>query len=144
MKQKDKEIIKHMRKGKRLNISRIARLLNIPISTLSDRIKRIEKKYVIKRSSLLDYAQLGYFAHAKLAIKIEREKRQEFTDFLKEENCVNSIYHINSGFDFFIEVIFKNAIEMKRWIEDSRNRFNLDMQTFQVLKIEQREGFMSK
>ena len=133
-----------MRKGKRLNISRIARLLNMPISTLSDRIKRIEKNYIIKRSSLLNYSTLGYFAHAKLAIKIEREKRQEFIDFLKEEKCVNSIYHINSGFDFFIDVIFKNAIEMKRWMEDSKNKFNLDMQTFQILKIEQREGFMSK
>lgn len=144
MKKEDKEIIKHMRKGKRLNISRIARLLSMPISTLSDRIKRIEKKYIVKRSSLLNYSQLGYFAHAKLTIKIEKDKRNEFVDFLKEEGCVNSICYINSGFDFFIEVIFKNAIEMKRWIEDSKNRFNLDMQAFQILKIEQREGFMSK
>ncbi|MBN2111783.1 Lrp/AsnC family transcriptional regulator [Candidatus Woesearchaeota archaeon] len=144
MKKEDKEIIKRMRKGKRLNISRIARSLNMPVSTLSDRIRRIEQKYVIKRASLLNYAMLGYFAHAKIAVKVEPEKRKEFLDFLKEQACVNSIYHINSGFDFFVEVIFRNAIDMKRWVEGAKNRFNFDLQTFQILKIEQREAFMSK
>ncbi len=144
MMEKDKEIIKEMRKGKRLNISKIARKLSLPISTVSDRIKSIEKRYVIKHSSLLNYPKLGYLAHAKLAIRINPDKRQEFASFLKKESCVNSVYHVNSGYDFLVEVVFKNQIGMKNWVENAKMRFNLGITSFQILKIEEKEGFMSK
>ena len=144
MMEKDKEIIKEMRKGKRLNVSKIARRLNLPVSTVSDRIRSIEKRYVIKHSSLLNYPKLGYLAHAKLAVRIKPEKRQQFVGFLKGEGCVNSVYHVNSGFDFLVEVVFKNHILLKQWVENAKKQFNLDITTFQILKIEEKEGFMSK
>lgn len=144
MKQKDKEIIQHLRTGKRLNISKIARQLNLPISTVNDKIKRIEARYVIKRSSLLDYAKLGYLAHAKLAVKIDPDKKDEFIEFLKQQDCVNSIYHINSSFDFLVEVVCKNLVELKEWVNNIEKKFEVGLTLFNILKTEVKEEFLSK
>ena len=144
MKEKDKEIIRLMRTGKRLNISEIARQLNLPISTVNDKIKRIEEKYVIKRSSLLDYHKLGYFANAKLVIRINSEFKQTFLDFLRGQDCVNSIYHINSGFDILVDVVCKDAIELKHWVECVKRDFSADISMFQILKVEEKERFVPK
>ena len=142
MKPKDKEIIKLMRTGKRLNISEIARQLNLPISTVNDKIKRIEERYIIKRSSLLDYHKLGYFANAKLAIKINHSHKDKFLNFLRQQNCVNSVYHINSNFDFFVDIVCRDAIELKHWIEDVKRNFSVDISVFQILKTEEKERFV--
>lgn len=141
LKQKDKEIIKHLRKGKRMSISEIARQLGLPISTVNDSIKRIEARHVIKRSSLLDYSSLGYLANAKLAIRVSTEKRSPLLDYLKQSSCVNSIYHINSGYDFMIDVVFKDAIILKNWVAELHSKFNADVQTFHLLKVEEIERF---
>ena len=130
--------------GKRLNISEIARQLHLPISTVNDRIKRIERKYVIKRSSLLDYYRLGYLANAKIVVKVSPEIKHKFLDFLRKQYCVNSIYYINSNFDFLIDVVCKDAIELKHWAEDVQRDFSADISIFQILKVEEKERFVPK
>ena len=142
MKLKEKEIIKYLRKGKRVNISEIARELNLPISTVRDRIARIENRYVIKRSSILNYKSIGYVAHAMLAVKIGSEHKFVFLDFLKEQNCVNSIYRINTGFNFMIELIFKDHLKLLNWMEAIKAKFPLEITSFQILKVEKKEGFV--
>lgn len=141
MKKKEIDIIKHLRKGDKLNISDIARSLNLPISTVSDRIKKIREKYITKHSSLLDYKSIGYHGNAMLAVKIESGKKSEFIDFLKENNCINSIYHINSGFDLLIELICKDNLEMLSWVDHAKQSFPVDITLYQVLKTEEKEKF---
>ncbi len=138
MKQKEKEIIRMMRTGKRLNISKIARQLGMPVSTVNDAIKRIEKKYMIKRSSLLDYSKLGYSANALAAVKISSGK-QDFLDYLKQMKFVNSIYHINSGYDFLVDVVFKDVSKLKFWIEEIKKHFDLEISVFHIFGFEEKE-----
>jgi len=141
---KYKEIIKRMRSGKRLNISEVARELNLPISTVSDRIRKIEENFVRKRTSLLEYPKLGYHSHAKIAVSINHNKKQGLLDFLREQECVNSIFHINTGYDFLIEVVHKNPIELKSWVLEMKSMFGAEAQIFNILRIEKVEGFMPK
>ncbi|MBW2995710.1 winged helix-turn-helix transcriptional regulator [Candidatus Woesearchaeota archaeon] len=138
---KDKKIIELMRTGKRLNISEIARQLGKPVSTVNDAIKRIEKKYVLKRSSLLDYNKLGYHANAMVVVKIKQGK-QDFLEYLKELRFVNSIYHIDSGYDFLIDVVFKDVMGLKFWIEEIKKHFSLEVLVFHVRGIEEVERWV--
>ena len=142
MKQKEKEIVSYLRQGKRVNISEIARELKLPISTVSDRIKRIEEKYILKRSSLLDYNKAGYFVNAFLAMKVSSSKKQALLDFLKKQPCVNSIFIVNSGFNLLIEVVFKENIGLLNWIEQMKSRFKIEILLLQVLKVEEKEVFV--
>ncbi len=142
MKEKEREIIHHMRKGKRVNISKIARTLNLPISTVSDRIKRIEEKYVFKRSSLLDYSKVGYNANAILTIKVTPEKKPAMLDYLKENICFNSIFHTNTNHDFIVEIVCKDSMEMMNKIDEMKTIFPTEITPFQILGIEEKEKFV--
>ena len=144
MKQKEKEIIKYLRKGKRVNISDIARKLHLPVSTVRDRINRIDSRYVIKRSSLLDHHKIGYSANVFLAVKMDAEIKPEFIDFLKQQNCVNSVYIVDSGFDFLIELVCRSSLELINWIDELKKRFVMEIMSFQILKVEEKEKFVPK
>jgi DNA-binding Lrp family transcriptional regulator len=142
MKPKEKEIIKHLREGKRANISEIARRIGLPISTVNDCVRRIEKNYVIKRASLIDYTKIGYLANAILAIKAERDNKYSILEYLKKQSCVNSIFHVDAGFSFVIEVIFKDNLEMKNWTDEIKSKFDIELMQFQILKVEEKEIFV--
>ncbi|MFC1733893.1 Lrp/AsnC family transcriptional regulator [candidate division KSB1 bacterium] len=142
MNPKEKEIIQHLRKGKRVNISAIARELDVPISTIADRIRKIEQKYIMKRSSLLDYAKIGYNSNQMLAIKVDREKKSLLLDFLKKQKHVNSIYSINSNFSFLIELVCRNHFEFITWLDEIKMKFPLEITSFQILKVEDKEMFV--
>lgn len=140
----EREIIRLMRTGKRLNMSEIARQLRLPVSTVIDTIRRIENRYVIKRASLLNYPTLGYFSNARIAVKLSPSKKKPFLEFLKKEECVNSIFHINSGFDFMIDCVWKDALCMKEWILRVNEGFEPQLQVFSIIKVEETERFLPK
>lgn len=142
MKQSEKEIIQYLRKGKRVNISEIARHLNLPISTVRDRIKRIDDSYIIKRSSILDYPKIGYTVHSIIAIKVDQKHRFSLLDFLRKQNCINSIYYTDSGFNFMVEIICKDHADLIQWIDDTKSMFNVELTHFQILKTEEKEKFI--
>lgn len=129
------EIIKYLRKGKRVNVSEIARKMKLPVSTVADRIKRIENKYVIKRSSLLKFDKLGYHVNAFIAVKAKK-------DFLKflDADFVNSFYQVNTGYDYMIEVVCRNLSEFKHIVslveEESEEH-----QVFQIIRTMEKEKF---
>jgi len=138
----EKDIIKRLRRGKRVNISAIARELGLPISTVADRIRKIDEKYVVKRSSLLDYSKMGYVSNHIIAIRTKPEEKERMLNFLKQQGCVNSIFHTNSNFSFLIEVVFRENFEFINWIEKMRAEFPIEMQSFQILKVEDKERFL--
>lgn len=142
MNTKEREILKRLRHGKRVNVSAIARELKLPISTVADRIKRIDKRYVLKRSSLLDYSTFGYVSNHMLAIKAGQGEKEQMLQFLKQQNCVNSIYHTNSNFSFLVEVVFRDNLEFINWLESTRSMFQADIDSFQILKVEDKEKFI--
>ncbi|MCX6707126.1 MAG: Lrp/AsnC family transcriptional regulator [Candidatus Woesearchaeota archaeon] len=138
----EKEIIKCLRHGKRVNVSAIAREMKLPVSTVADKIRKIDRKYVIKRSSLLDYPALGYLSHHMLAVKVNGNAKQEFLDCMKEDRSISSIYHTNSNFTFLLEIVCKDSYEFVRWIENIRSKYPVDISSFQILKVEDKERFM--
>ena len=142
MNENEKDIIRHLRKGKRVNISQIARDLREPISTVSDRIKRIDKKYVMKRSSLLDFQNLGYFAHELIALKARINQKEDLLEYLRTQNCVNTIYATNTDYSYLIELVCRDHLELVNWIEQLKSTFEVQLDSFQILKIEEKERFM--
>jgi DNA-binding Lrp family transcriptional regulator len=142
MDQNEKEILRRLRHGKRVNVSAIAREMKLPVSTVADKIKKIDRKYVIKRSSLLDYPALGYLSHHMLVVKVSSTAKQDFLNIMKEDRSVSSIYHTNSGFTFLLEIVCKDSYEFVRWLENIRSRYPVDINSYQILKIEDKEKFL--
>jgi len=138
----EKEIIKHLRHGKRVNISQIARELKMPITTVADRIRKIERSHITKRSSLLDYSSMGYNSNHMIAIKVKSGSKDALLQSLMSNNNVNSVYRINSDYHFFVEVVFRNNFEFITWLDMLKSISQVDITSFQVLKVEEKEKFV--
>ena len=103
--EKDALIIQQLRENARISTTAIAQKADMPVSTVFDRMRCHEHDIITKYVALLDFAKLGYHAKTKIAIKVIGEERQQVFAYLSQDSYVNSLYKINFGFDFFIELI---------------------------------------
>lgn len=137
-------LISHLRNNARETMTNISRNTNMPISTIFDKIKKYEKSVIRKHTALLDFGALGYHTRANIMLKVDRESRNELKNYLKKNNKVNSIYRINNGFDFIIEVIFRNVKEMQDFIEEIEDNFKITgREVFYIIDDVKREAFLS-
>jgi len=139
---KDMQIITALRNNARESLTRISRKTGIPVSTIFDKIK--DTPVITKNTCLLDFSQLGFNTRAKATIKVERETREELRKYLAAHPNVNSLYKINSGYDFLIELVFRDIKEMEDFMENIRDRFKIiEDKVFYILEDIKREEFMT-
>jgi len=144
MKQKDLKIIAQLRKNARMQLTDMSKKIRIPISTIFDRIKTNEKGVITRYTSLLDFTKMGYNARAQIVFKIDKNERENFRDFLLKSEPINSVYKINNGYDYMVEGIFKQIIDMELFIEDLESKFKIeDKKVFFVIEDIKKESFMS-
>ena len=138
---KDMQIITALRKNARESLTKISRNTGIPISTIFDKIR--DNPLITKSTCLLDFNQLGFNTRAKATIKVERESREELRAYLSKHQNVNSLYKINSGYDFLIEIVFRNIKDLEEFMEYIRDRFQIiEDNVFYILEDIRREEFM--
>ena len=138
---KDMQIITALRKNSRESLTKISRNTGIPVSTIFDKIK--DNPLITKSTCLLDFNQLGFNTRAKATIKVERESREELRVYLSKHQNVNSLYKINSGYDFLIEIVFRNIKDLEEFMEYIRDRFQIiEDNVFYILDDIRREEFM--
>ena len=139
----DLKIISHLRRNSRQSMALIARKVGIPPSTLFDKVKAYEKKFVYKHTTLLDFDKLGFSTKVQIAVGVPLEKKQELHDFLLHHKNINSLHRINRGFDFLLECVFKSPIEAKDFVEQLESNFEVTkICVFDVLEELKREEFL--
>ena len=125
-KQKDLEIIKHLRANSRQTLTAISKENKIPVSTLFDRLKLYKKDEIIKRfTCLLDFQKLGYNSHSFAVFSIPKAKRKSLKEFLKKSPSVNSIYKINHRYDFLAELVFENIKGLEDFLDQIDDKFSI-------------------
>src|SRR3989338_597959 len=122
---KDAEIISHLRNNARKKITHISKELKIPVTTIYDKVRVHEKKFVKKHVTLLDFSKLGLNAKASVAIKVERNSKEELQKFLMGHPNVNSLSKINFGSDFLAEVVFKDVGDVQNFVENIEENYNI-------------------
>ena len=144
MSNKDLVILTNLRQNARMPLTTMSKKTNIPVSTLFDRLKMNETSLIIKHTSLLDFAKLGYMTRANISLKVHRDDKESVKNFLLKHEMVNSLYRINNGFDFMIEGIFKQILDMENFIDSLENKFKIeDKRFFFIIEDLKRESFMS-
>ena len=141
---KDLLIMSCLRRNSRESLTEMAKIVKMPISTIYDKLKLHEQNTIMKYTSILDFAKLGFNTRAHVAIKIERSQRAEATSFLMKHKHVNSIFKINNGFDFMLDVIFKHVKDLEDFLEQLESKYQVkSRQVFFVIDDLKREEFMS-
>ena len=137
-------LVSHLRHNARETMTSMSRSTQMPISTIFDKIRRYEKSFIRKHTALLDFSALGYHTRANIMLKVDKESRSELQKYLKGNQKVNSIFRINNGFDFIIEVVFKNARELQDFTETIEEEFKVtDREVFYIIDDVKREAFLS-
>ena len=141
---KDAEIISHLRNNARKKITHISREMQIPVTTIYDRVRANENRFVKKHVTLLDFPKLGLHAKAHVAIKVNKDSRETLQKFLMQDPNVNSLSKIDFGQNFLAEVVFSNMSDVQFFIENLEERYKATTQVFSVIEELKKEEFLTK
>lgn len=142
---KDAEIISHLRNNAREKVTMMSKKTGIPATTIYDKIRVHEKKFIKKNVALLNFSRLGLNAKSHLALSVERESKEALQKFLIENPHVNSLCKINFGYDFLAEIVFKNIAEVEKFVEDLESSYKMiKVHTFNVTEELKKEEFLTR
>lgn len=145
MKSSDLLLLTFLRQDARRTLTDISRKTRIPISTLYDKLKCQEKGLIMKHTTLIDFALLGFNCRANILLSTSREEKDRLRSYLNEHPCINSLFKINNGFDFLAEGIFLNVKELEEFMEIVEQKFRIaEKKTFYVIEDVKRECFMAR
>jgi Lrp/AsnC family transcriptional regulator for asnA, asnC and gidA len=140
----DKLILIELRKNARKPLAEISRNTGIPVSTIFDRLKKLEKNVVHKHTALIDYSKVNHNMIVNFIIKTDETEREKLKDFLESHKNVNSIYRITSGYDFMVECIFKDMKQIEDFNEELYNFKIKNKSQFHVIEELKKEEFLTK
>ncbi len=134
-------LLSALRKNARTSLLALARELNMPASTVHDKVKRYHGNIIHKSTALLDFAKLGY-TRACFAIKTTPTGRDRVREYLEQHMAINNLHKINSGYDFLAEFIGKDLKEIEDFAEEMHQLPGvLQVQKYTIIGDLMRETF---
>jgi DNA-binding Lrp family transcriptional regulator len=145
MKESDLKIISHLRSGRRKKVTEISRDLDIPVTTLYDRLDALKRQANLHHTTLVDFKKLGYKGNIHMGFKVGGNDRDALESYLARHPALNSLYRVNHDFDFLAHLIFKDIEEMKSFLSTLSSEFTLlEVKIFDVVDELKKETFLSK
>jgi len=144
IRQTDLELIKHLRTGKRKKVTEISKSMNIPVTTLYDRLDVLDERLGIHHTALVDFGKIGFKSNVHMGFRVGIDCKDDFQRYLETHPALNSLYQVDHGFDFLAHMVFKDIDEMKVFLDHVNTNFNLlSIQVFDVLGEIKKEVFLT-
>jgi len=141
--QKTISLISYLRGDSREKLTAISKKTGIPISTLFDLLKELQDDVITRCTVLLDFHKLGFHTRSQLFLKIKSENQEKILNFLSNQNCINSIYKTNNGWNLIAETVHKNNKELDSFIEQLHEKCSIDDHKIHYLIDDiQKENFL--
>ena len=140
---KDRRIVAELVKDSRQTTSKLSKKLNIPITTVHNRIKKLVKEGVIINYTInLDHNQLGRPIPAYIGVTIDynvsgrKIKQVDVAKELKKIDGVYEVYIMTGGSDILVKVLAVDIQDLNNLVtEKLRNVTGVDKtQTAIILK----------
>jgi len=142
--EKDFLLLNSLRKDARSSLTLLSRQTRIPVSTLFDRLKLLEKENIIKHTSLIDFRKIGYSTKIHYFFKVLPEERKLLKAYLEEFPAINNVYEITGDFHIMAEGIFKDILESEKFRSAIEEKFrNIEYKSHVVVKDLKKEGFIA-
>ena len=112
----DKQILTLLQDNARIKKSEMARELNLPATTLQERIRRLEKNGIIKKYQVLvDPEMIGFSVQAFVAVTLDRHESSDIRDFERSVKTIPNIkacYHSSGRFDYLLHLVTRDLNEL--------------------------------
>jgi len=137
----DRAILRELVRNARISLRELARKLNSPSSTLHDRIKRLVKRGVIARFTVLvDEAKLGYQVKALILINADGKHIVEVEKEIAEHPNVQIVLDITGEFDIAVIAVFRSISELDRFVKSLlKNPYVRQTRTSVVFRVVKQE-----
>ncbi len=114
----DLEILRHLNQDARKSYRDIARDVKASISTISNRIRRLEADGVITGyAPLIDESKMGFDVMAVVGVKIHKGKLLEVQRRIAKDERVTHVYDVTGEWDSIVVVRLKNTRELDAFIK---------------------------
>jgi DNA-binding Lrp family transcriptional regulator len=114
----DRKIIGELERNARRSLRKISRKLGISITTLSNRISKLEKSGVIKGYSvLINPESIGFDLTAIIELVVSKGKLMEVEKEISRMKNVFAVYDITGSTDALVIARFRRRNEMSRFIK---------------------------
>ncbi len=130
----DIAILRQLNGDGRRSYREIARELGVSISTVSNRVKRLEQEGVITGYvPVVDPKRIGYDVIAVIGVRISRGKLLEVQRRIARDERVFGVYDVTGEWDSVIMVRFKNTRELDSFIKKLVAMENVERSYTQVV-----------
>ena len=114
----DVAILRRLNTDARKSFRDIARELKVSISTISNRVKRLEQEgIIVGYIPVLDEKKLGYDVLAVIGIRISKGKLLEVQRKIGREDKVVDVYDVTGEYDSVIIARVRNTKELDAFIK---------------------------
>lgn len=116
----DVKILRCLTKDARMNASQISQRVNLSISAVIERMKKLESSGLIKGyTAVLDEKQAGFNVQAMISIRLEHPKyNQEFNRQMCNHECVMECFYITGDFDYIARIGVSSTEELTKVLHD--------------------------
>ena len=140
----DLALICNLRSDARTTLTELSKRTKVPISTVFDKLRNYENKFILKHTTLLDFNKFGFFARANVILKVGKKQVESIREYLSNHPNVNCLYKINNGFDFQVELIFKHMQYLEEFLDQLSSKFIIRQKVvYYLLDDIKRESFMT-
>ncbi len=116
----DKKILKLLQKDAKQTNKELSNRLNLSVTAVYERIKKLERKGVIKGYvALLNREQVDKKFVAFCHIKLDQHVHEHVIEFEKEVTKLNEVvacYHISGDYDYLLKVYLKDMESFREFM----------------------------
>ena len=130
----DDKILEKLNENARKSYREIARELNVSLTTVSNRIKKMEDEKIIERYiPLVNQEKLGYDLTAIINVKISHGKLLEVQERISLDKHVSGVYDITGDWDSLIIAHFKDRRDLNGFIKGVLSMDNVEKTNTQIV-----------
>ena len=116
----DIKILRYLTKDARMNASQISQKVNLSISAVIERMKKMEASGLIKGyTAVIDEKLAGFNVQAMISIRLEHPKyNQEFNRQMCSHERVMECFYITGDFDYIARIGVSSTDELTKVLHD--------------------------
>ena len=110
----DVNILRCLTEDARMNASQIGARVNLSVSAVIERMKKLESSGLIRRyTAVIDERLAGYDTQALISVRLEHPKyNQSFTQQMRALSAVMECFYITGDFDYMARVCVSSTEEL--------------------------------
>lgn len=130
----DNRILEKLNENARKSYRDIAKELDVSLTTISNRIKRMEDEKIIERYiPLINQEKIGFDLTAVINVKISHGKLIEVQERISKDKHVSNVYDITGEWDSLIIAHFKDRRDLNGFIKGVLSIENVEKTNTQIV-----------